>query len=127
MRPGLDLLDRRRGHRTGRGVREPELAGKGEIDVTRGEMHRRALQYLAESGPSPADPVGGVVWRDVKRGRVTPPGGGGDCAAQMLLGRMRSLGLVRRARSEGSTLWEITDLGRAEAAGPDRGGRGIIP
>lgn len=31
-------------------------------------------------------------------------------------GRMRRAGLVRHAPSEGSTLWEVTDRGREEAA-----------
>ena len=35
--------------------------------------------------------------------------------AQMLLGRMKKAGLVCHAPSEGSSLWELTATGRAEA------------
>ena len=57
-----------------------------------------------------------TLWKGKKRGRVVPSRGGGDYAAQMLLGRMKKAGLVRHAPSEGSSLWEVTDLGRKEAA-----------
>ncbi len=79
--------------------------------------YRAACRYLAVHGPSSADLVGGAVWRDRPRGRVTSSGGGGDYAAQMLLGRMKAAGLVchSRAHREGSTRWEVTPLGRAEA------------
>jgi hypothetical protein len=60
--------------------------------------------------------VGATVWKGKKRGRVTSSGGGGDYAAQMLLGRMRKAGLVRAIHSEGSSRWEVTALGRSEAA-----------
>jgi hypothetical protein len=75
-----------------------------------------ACRYLAANGPASADMVGAAVWKDKKRGRVTSPGGGGDYAAQMLLGRMKKAGLVRHAHSEGASRWEITPLGRVEAA-----------
>jgi hypothetical protein len=75
-----------------------------------------ACRYLAANGPQAADMVGAVVWKGKKRGKTTSMGGGGDYAAQMLLGRMKKAGLVRHARSEGSTLWEVRPLGRAEAA-----------
>jgi hypothetical protein len=74
-----------------------------------------ACRYLAANGPASADMVGAVVWKGKKRGRVTSSGGGGDYAAQMLLGRMKKAGLVRLAHSEGSSRWELTELGRAEA------------
>lgn len=74
-----------------------------------------ACRYLAANGPQSADMVGTIVWKGKKRGRVTSSGGGGDYGAQMLLGRMKKAGLVRHARSEGSTLWEVTELGRKEA------------
>lgn len=74
-----------------------------------------ACRYLAENGPQPADMVGAIVWKGKTRGKVTSSGGGGDYAAQMLIGRMKKAGLVRHARSEGSTLWEVTEAGRAEA------------
>ncbi len=69
--------------------------------------------YLVESGPSSADMVGAAVWRGIPRGKATSSGGGGDYAAQMMLGRMKKAGLVRHATSEGSTRWEVTALGRA--------------
>jgi hypothetical protein len=77
-------------------------------------MHA-ACCYLAENGPQSADMVGGFVWEGKKRGRTTSASGGGDYAAQMLLGRMRKIGLVQTTRSEGSSRWEVTALGRAEA------------
>ena len=73
-----------------------------------------ACRYLAANGPQPADLVGAAVWK-VRKGRVTSSGGGGDYAAQMLLGRMKKAGLVRHAPSEGSTRWEVTELGMKEA------------
>lgn len=71
---------------------------------------------LVEFGPTSADMVGAHVWRGMQRGRVTSSGGGGDYAAQMMLGRMKRAGLVRHAQSEGSTRWEVTELGRAMAS-----------
>ncbi len=79
-----------------------------------------ACRYLAANGPSTADDVGAVVWKGKKRGRVTSSGGGGDYAAQMLLGRMKKAGLVRHAASIGSTRWEVTSAGLAEAEVVDR-------
>jgi hypothetical protein len=75
-----------------------------------------ACRYLAANGPATADMVGAVVWKGKERGKTTSMGGGGDYASQMLLGRMKKAGLVRHAPSEGSTRWEVTPLGRAEAA-----------
>ena len=75
-----------------------------------------ACRYLAANGPATADMVGAVVWKGKKRGKTTSSGGGGDYAAQMLLGRMKKAGLVQHARFEGATRWEVTPLGRAEAA-----------
>jgi hypothetical protein len=87
--------------------------------IQRGSLRwarRRALRCLIDDGPTSADMVGAAVWSDARRGRVTSSGGGGDYAAQMLLGRMRKAGLVRHAPSEGSTRWEVTALGREEVA-----------
>jgi hypothetical protein len=53
-----------------------------------------ACRYLAANGPATADMVGAVVWKGKKRGKTTSMGGGGDYAAQMLLGRMKKAGLV---------------------------------
>lgn len=77
-----------------------------------------ACRYLAAKGPQPADLVGAFVWKGKKRGKTTSMGGGGDYAAQMLLGRMKKAGLVRHslAHADGSsTLWEVTASGRLEA------------
>jgi hypothetical protein len=60
--------------------------------------------------------VGAVIWANKKRGRTSSANGGGDYAAQMLLGRMRKAGLVRTIHSEGSSRWEVTALGLAEEA-----------
>jgi hypothetical protein len=77
---------------------------------------QRALRYLAANGPSPADMVGGAVWDGVRRGHVISSNGGGDYAAQMLLGRLRKAGLVRVAHGDAHTSqWELTELGRREA------------
>lgn len=70
----------------------------------------RALRYLVKNGPSGCSNVGTVI--DNRKGRISSASGGGDYAAQMLLGRMKVQGLVRYAPSEGSTLWEITEKGR---------------
>jgi hypothetical protein len=77
-----------------------------------------ACRYLAANGPATADMIGAVVWKGKKRGKTTSSGGGGDYGAQMLLGRMKKAGLVQHARVEfeGATRWEVTTLGRAEAA-----------
>lgn len=71
----------------------------------------RVLGYLAKHGPSGCSDVGTVI--DNRRGRVSAVQGGGDYAAQMLLGRMKKAGLVRQAASDGSTLWELTPAGHA--------------
>lgn len=71
----------------------------------------RALMCLV-TGPQSAGDVGQAVWPERERVRVANHGGG-DYAAQMLLGRLKRAGLVRHAPSDGSTLWEITNAGRA--------------
>jgi hypothetical protein len=73
---------------------------------------RRACRYLLASGPCTAGEVGGHVWQGFRRGRISSAWGGGDYAAQMLLGRLAKKGLVRRKPSEGATLWELTEEGR---------------
>jgi hypothetical protein len=83
--------------------------------MTADQAHTFVCRYLSEHGPQAASIVGAVLWRGRKRGRVVSTNGGGDYAAQMLLGRMRKAGLVRLAWSEGSSLWEVTTLGREMA------------
>lgn len=68
---------------------------------------QRALRYLAtiDHHGTDAGDVGGAVF--VKRsGRIASASGGGDYAAQMLLGRMKKAGLVEHSR------WRITAAGR---------------
>lgn len=77
-----------------------------------------ALQALSR-GPLPADHVGGAVWPDrTKRG--TANHGGGDYAAQMLLGRLRRAGLVRTLHRDGSSIWELTPKGRNQVTAAER-------
>lgn len=78
---------------------------------------QRALLYLYRDagyeGVSCFD-VGGAVWPD-RQGRIASSGGGGDYAAQMLLGRMKKAGLVEHATSEGSSRWRLSQEGRRVA------------
>lgn len=65
----------------------------------------RALAYLRQHPDgSSASTVGQVVWPDRKTSKCASHGGG-DYAAQMLLGRMRRRGLVDRLPGSGSTRW----------------------
>lgn len=74
---------------------------------------RRALLYLHENaglaGVAAGD-VGQATWPDRRRVGVSH-NGGGDYAAQMLLGRLKKAGLVEHAPSEGSSLWRLTARG----------------
>ena len=74
---------------------------------------QKVILFLHKHGPSDCSSIGTVISN--RRGRVTAATGGGDYAAQMLLGRMKKAGLVRHATSERSTLWELTATGRLEA------------
>ena len=78
---------------------------------------QRALMYLF-SHAAPGDgvscfDVGNAVWpdREVRCGRGVANGGGGDYAAQMLLGRLKKAGLVEHAPSDGSSRWRLTGEG----------------
>lgn len=74
----------------------------------------RVLRYLCDHGPSGCSLVGTVIEnRRNGRGGVST-NGGGDYAAQMLLGRMKKAGLVEHAPSDGSSLWQLTSAGRAK-------------
>ncbi len=77
----------------------------------------RVLAYLMKHPESGCSDIGTVI--NNRRGRVTASTGGGDYAAQMLLGRMRKAGLVEHAPSEGSTKWRLTRAGIKR--GVDRG------
>jgi hypothetical protein len=80
---------------------------------------QRALLYLYEDagrdGVSCYD-VGNATWpeRAVRGGRGVSSNGGGDYAAQMLLGRLKKAGLVEHAPSEGSSRWRLSEEGLRE-------------
>ena len=61
-----------------------------------------------------AGEVGASVWpeRQCRPGRGVSVNGGGDYAAQMLLGRLKKAGLVEYAPSEGSSLWRLSAKGQ---------------
>lgn len=77
----------------------------------------RAIVILAEAGHNglSADMFGALLWANEKRGQTSSNGGGGDYAAQMMLGRLRKQGLVRTKHTEGSSVWEVTPFGMAHA------------
>lgn len=75
-------------------------------------IEHQVLELLRDHGQQSAGDVGAIIWRHRKRGRIISSNGGGDYAAQMLLGRMRKKGLVRVASGAGSSQWEITPAGR---------------
>jgi hypothetical protein len=77
---------------------------------------QRALLYLhrdaGRDGVSCFD-VGNAVWPDrpLRPGRGVSVNGGGDYAAQMLLGRLKRARLVEHAPSRGSSRWRLTAEG----------------
>lgn len=78
---------------------------------------QRALLCLQEAGWNgiSAGEVGATVWPN-RSSRGVSSNGGGDYAAQMMLGRLKKAGLVEYAASEGSTRWRLSRKGRDEAA-----------
>lgn len=78
------------------------------------DTDRKALEAL-RGGSTAAGIVGRVVWPDRVNAGVANHGGG-DYAAQMLLGRLRKRGLVQTAMTEGSSEWELTARGRKAIA-----------
>lgn len=82
---------------------------------------QRALIYLYEhagaAGVGAID-VGYAVWGETRSGRISSANGGGDYAAQMLLGRLKKAGLVEYAPSEGSTRWRLSRQGLQEIKEP---------
>ena len=81
----------------------------------------RVLLFLLGNGEGPrqierivhgaaASEVGDVI-TNRGPGRRASVNGGGDYAAQMLLGRMRKAGLVEHAPSDGSSRWRLTQAG----------------
>jgi hypothetical protein len=79
---------------------------------------QRALLCLHDSGYGgvSAGEVGASAWpeRECRPGRGVSVNGGGDYAAQMLLGRLKKAGLVEYAPSEGSSRWRLSTKGRNE-------------
>lgn len=75
------------------------------------------LRIMLKAGPTDATTLGAMLWKaDERAGRIASTNGGGDYAAQMLLGRLRVLGLVRADhRREGSSHWVLTEAGRKRA------------
>lgn len=70
-------------------------------------------------GPAAASVFGSEMWPSGRqaihatRGPRHASHGGGDYAAQMLLGRLRKKGWVYVMDGEGSSVWALTPLGRA--------------
>lgn len=81
------------------------------MTIRSGSSSYRALDALMD-GPAPASDIGANVWPTRRRGKGFSSGGGGDYAAQMLLGRLKKAGLVEHAPSDGSSLWRLTQRGR---------------
>ena len=78
---------------------------------------QRALLYLYADGRRDGVScyeVGSAAWPDrvIRGGRGVSSNGGGDYAAQMLLGRLKKEGLVEYAPGEGSTRWRLSAKGR---------------
>lgn len=78
----------------------------------------RALLCLYDSGYDgvSSGEVGEAVWpdREIRFGRGVSSNGGGDYAAQMLLGRLKKAGLAEYAPSEGSSRWRLSKKGLQE-------------
>lgn len=94
------------------------MARRGDIRVVSLTTTQRALLCLHDGGWSglSAGEVGASVWpeRECRPGRGVSVNGGGDYAAQMLLGRLKKAGLVEYASSEGSSRWRLSTKGRNE-------------
>lgn len=74
----------------------------------------RALIVLASFGEhgTGCSNFGAGYFRGERSGHVVANHGGGDYAAQMMLGRLRKQGLVRVANGPGSSTWELTWEGK---------------
>jgi len=70
---------------------------------------RRMLEIVRDAGRDGADchSIGAALW-PIRSGRVASASGGGDYAAQMMLGRLRKRGLVRVNLGCGSSRWSLT-------------------
>jgi len=94
------------------------MKAAGRPKTTATTATQRALLCLHDGGYNglSAGEVGASVWpeRECRPGRGVSVNGGGDYAAQMLLGRLKKAGLVEYATSEGSTRWRLSTKGRDE-------------
>lgn len=71
-------------------------------------VEQRAIDYLRQHpGGVSAGCVGAHLWPE-RDGRINSSNGGGDYAAQMLLGRMRKKGWVYVLYGTGSSQWALT-------------------
>ena len=90
-----------------------KTAGRPKTTAT--TATQRALLCLHDGGYNglSAGEVGAGVWpeRECRPGRGVSVNGGGDYAAQMLLGRLKKAGLVEHASSEGSSRWRLSAKG----------------
>lgn len=86
---------------------------------TRVSVANRALELLQQHGEMTAGELGPELWPD-RTGRICSANGGGDYAAQMLLGRLRKAGFVESSSGHGATRWKITSAGRSNLAEADR-------
>ncbi len=80
-----------------------------------GPRELRVLRYLMSIFPDgdSCSGVGSHAWgHDERHGAISAVQGGGDYAAQMLLGRMRTQGWVNTLVSSGSSVWAIEPEGR---------------
>ena len=80
------------------------------------DSERRACVVLASLGRdgTSSGVFGAAYFGKDRKSKGCSMGGGGDYAAQMLLGRLKKKGLVRHSMRfrEGSTVWELTATGR---------------
>lgn len=84
------------------------------MNLTATQRALLCLQAADRYGASCYD-VGHAVWPE-RTGRVASSNGGGDYAAQMLLGRLKKAGLAEYAPSEGSTRWRLSPKGLREVS-----------
>jgi len=94
------------------------MKAAGRPKTTATTATQRALLCLHDGGYNglSAGEVGASVWpeRECRPGRGVSVNGGGDYAAQMLLGRLKKARLVEYATNEGSTRWRLSTKGRDE-------------
>jgi hypothetical protein len=72
----------------------------------------RALALLAHYGNMTAGELGARLWPG-RRSRGVSSNGGGDYAAQMLLGRLRKRNFVGTIYGSGASVWAVTRDGRS--------------